>query len=595
MEKYNNREEVPEKYKWNLDDYFKNEKDFNDNFNKTVESVKSLNKYVGCTKDVDKLYEFLVKDLEVSSSVLNLYAYAYLINDQNLGVAKSMDRKAKTEKLYADYSTAISFFEPELLKLSSDEYNSLLQDKRMDEYKSLLDRIYRNKEHILSESEEIIINELKSSMNHFDDMSSTMLNQEHDYGTVEVDGNKEVITSTNYRRLMKNPNREFRKEIRDKFSKVLSQYSVTSAQLLDSYVKMNVAECKIRKYKSCFDAKLFDYNMPRSVFDTLVNTVENNNKAYQNYLKLFKKVHNFDELYPYDLYLDFAKSNKEYTIEQAQELCLDSLKPLGQNYLNHFKKVFDNHYIDYAQYKGKCSGGYSFATYDKDTRILMSFNGDLDSVSTIIHEGGHNVNHQFINEYNPIQYRDASSIVAEVTSLTNECLLSSYLANNGKTKEEKLSGIGNIIDVINANLFGAVREGHMEQEFYEYVENGGTITNDYMNELTKKYIDSLHGGVVKDDDYTYLSWIRRSHYYSFFYLYSYAICISVASYIASEILSGNKDVLDKYIKFLSIGNDVWPIDAFKVLDIDLTKPEVYEKAIKYYEELLNKYEEVYNS
>jgi oligoendopeptidase F len=225
----------------------------------------------------------------------------------------------------------------------------------------------------------------------------------------------------------------------------------------------------------------------------------------------------------------------------------------------------------------------------------MSFNGDLDSVSTIIHEGGHNVNHQFINEYNPIQYRDASSIVAEVTSLTNECLLSSYLANNGKTKEEKLSGIGNIIDVINANLFGAVREGHMEQEFYEYVENGGTITNDYMNELTKKYIDSLHGGVVKDDDHTYLSWIRRSHYYMFFYLYSYAICISVASYIASEILSGNKDVLDKYIKFLSIGNDVWPIDAFKVLDIDLTKPEVYEKAIKYYEELLNKYEEVYNS
>lgn len=595
MEKYNSREEVPEKYKWDLKEYFKDEKDFNDNFSKAVDGVKSLNKYVSCTKDVNKLHEFLVKDLEMASSVLNLYAYAYLINDQNLGVAKSMDRKAKTEKLYADYSTAISFFEPELLKLSSDEYNSLFKDKRMDEYKSLLDRIYRNKEHILSESEEIIINELKSSMNHFDDISSTMLNQEHDYGTVEVDGNKEVITSTNYRRLMKNPNREFRKEIRDKFSKVLSQYSVTSAQLLDSYVKMNVAEYKIRKYKSCFDSKLFSYNMPISVFDTLVNTVEKNNTAYHNYLKLFKKVHNLDELYPYDLNLDFAKSDKEYTIEEAQELCLEAVKPLGQKYLNHFKRVFDNHYIDYAQYKGKCSGGYSFATYDKDTRILMSYNGDLDSVSTIIHEGGHNVNHQFINEYNPIQYRDASSIVAEVTSLTNECLLSSYLANSGKTKEEKLSGIGNIIDVINANLFGAVREGHMEQEFYAYVENGGTITNDYMNELTKKYIDSLHGGVVKDDDYTYLSWIRRSHYYMFFYLYSYAICISVASYIASEILSGNKDVLDKYIKFLSIGNDVWPMDAFKVLDIDLTKPEVYEKAIKYYEDLLNKFEEVYNS
>lgn len=135
----------------------------------------------------------------------------------------------------------------------------------------------------------------------------------------------------------------------------------------------------------------------------------------------------------------------------------------------------------------------------------------------------------------------------------------------------------------------------MEQDFYSYVENGGTITKDYMNNLTKEYIDKLQGKEVTNDSYSYLTWVRRSHYYMFFYLYSYAICVSVASYIASEILSGNKDLLDKYIKFLSIGCDVWPTDAFKVLGIDLTKPEVYEKAIKYYEGLLDKFESVYNS
>ena len=455
--------------------------------------------------------------------------------------------------------------------------------------------IYRNKEHILSQSEEIIINELTSAMDHFDDMSSTMLNQEHDYGTVTIDGKDEVITSTNYRLLMKNDNRELRKEIRDKYCKVLSQYSVSSAQFLDSFVKKNVAECKIRKHKSCFDSKLFNYNMSGDIFDSLVNTVESHSDSYQKYLKLFKKVHKLDELYHYDLTLDFSKSDKEYSIEDAQELCLRAVKPLGEDYVKHFKKVFDNRYIDYAQYKGKCSGGYSFATNDKDSRILMSFNNDLESVSTIIHEGGHNVNHQYINEKNPVQYRDSSSFVAEVASLTNECLLSSYLAINGSSKEEKLSGIANIIDVINSNLFGAVREGHMEQDFYSYVENGGTITTDYMNDLTKKYMDNLYGGEVINDSYSYLMWLRRSHYYMFFYLYSYAICVSVASYLASEILNGNKDVLDKYIEFLSIGCDVWPTDAFRVLGVDLTKSDVYEKAIKYYDDLLGKFENIYNS
>ena len=595
MKKYNSRKDVPEKYKWDLSDFYKDEDDFKTNYNKAVNDVKKLEEYVGCTKDANKLYEFLSNDTKVSASVLNLYAYAYLINDQELGISLSLERKAKTEKLFSDYTNAVSFFEPELLTLSKEEYDTLFKEEKLNEFKSFLDKIYRNKEHILTQNEEIIVNELTTAMNHFSDMSSTMLNQEHDYGKVTIDGKKEIITSTNYRNLMKNNNRELRKEIRENYLKVLSQYAVSSAQFLDSFVKGNVALCKIRKYKSCFDSKLFNYNMTNDAYEALISTVENNAKYYQKYLKIFKNVHKLDTLYPYDLTLDFAKSDKKYSVEDAMELCLNAVKPLGEEYFSHFKKIFDNKYIDYAEYKGKRSGAYSFATTDKDSRILMSFNDDLESISTIIHEGGHNVNYQFIMESNPTQYRDTSSLVAEVASLTNECLLSSYLANNGSSKEEKLSGIANIIDVINSNLFGAVREGHMEQDFYRYVEDGGTITKDYMNELTKKYVDKLQGNEVVNDSSSYLSWARRSHYFNFFYLYSYAICISVASYVASEILNGNKELLNKYINFLSIGCDVWPLDAFKALGVDLTKSDVYEKAIKYYDDLLDKFEEIYNS
>ena len=429
-------------------------------------------------------------------------------------------------------------------------------------------------------------------MDHFEDMSSTMLNTLNNYGTVIVDGKEEVLTTTNYRVFMKNEDRNLRKSVRNQFNQVLDQYSTMSAQLLNSYVKGQVAVDRIKKYSSCFDHKLFMQNMPKEAYNTLRDTVEENTKAFQKYLDLLKNIKGFDKLYPYDLSLELTKDNKKYSIEDAQDLCLNAVKPLGEEYYKHFKKIFDNKYIDYAEYKGKCSGAYSFATLDKDSRILMSYNYDLDSVSTIIHEGGHNVHHQFVSENNPLQNRHVSSLVCEVASLTNECLLSSYLAKNGQTKEEKLSGINNIINVINSNLYGAVMEGHIEEDFYKLVEKDGTITKDYMNNITLDAVKKYYGNKVEHDNYSSLGWIRRSHYYMFFYLYSYAFCIAVASSVAKEILDGNKDMLNNYIKFLSTGGDVWPIDAFKILGIDLTKKDVYLNAIKYYEDMIDLYRKI---
>lgn len=593
MEKYNTRSDVPEKYKWDLTEFYTDEKEFEKEYKKTTKLVDNLKEYVGCTNNADKLYDFLCNDMKAITNCENLYVYSYLINDQELGNSKSIERKSKAEKLLTDYATNTSFFEPELLKLDKKNYDKLFIDNdKLSEYKVLLDRIYRNKEHILNENEEIIINELTNAMEHFDDMSSTMLNTEHDYGNVVVDGKEEVLTSTNYGKLMKNKDRDFRRNTREQYTKVVNQYGVSSSQFLNSFVKSQVAISKIRKYDSCFSAKRFSLNMPIEAYNALVDTVEKHTKSLQKYFKLFKKKKGYDKLYQYDINLSLVDNEKEYSIEDAWELCLNAIEPLGEEYKKRFKKIIDNRYVDYAQYKGKCSGGYSFGTKNVDSRILMSFNYNLDSVSTLIHEGGHNVHGQFVSENNPLQYREMPSLVCEVASLTNECLLSSYLAEHGTTKEEKLSGISNILDVINSNLFGAVREGHMEEEFYKYVENGGTITKEYMDNLTLDSLKKYYGKEVELDEHSNISWMRRSHYYQFFYLYAYAFSISVASHVASEILNGNKDMLNKYIKFLSTGSDVWPTEIFKILGVDICSKDVYESAIEYYESLIKKYEEI---
>ena len=589
MKKYNSRSEVPEEYKWNLKDIFKDTSEYDKAFIELKNNIEKLSTYVGCTKDSNKLYEFLQLDNNTLALLYRINVYAFLINDQELGISENMDRMSKAEEQEAKYSNAVSFFSPELLELSKEEYEALFENDKLNEFKYILDNIYRSKEHILPSDKEIIINELNISQPNYGNASATLLNKLNDYGTITIDGEEEKITQTNLRRLLKNENKDIRQEVRTKYNKVLDQYGDMSAILLNSYVKNNITTCKLHNFKDAWDEKLFNTKMPNEAYEALRTTVEENVDKLQKYFRVFKDTLKLDSLDMCDLNLEMVKLDNEYSIEEAQKLCLEAIKPLGEDYYNHFIKVFNNHYIDYAQYPGKCSGGYSAAGVDFDSRILLSYNYDLDSVSTIAHEGGHNVHHQYVNENNPIQYRDIGSLVSEVASLTNECLLSSYLAENGKDKKEKLKGIENILDVIVSNLFGAVREAKMEQDFYNYVNEGNNITKDYMNKLTSDSIDKYYGDIVNKDEFTGLSWIRRSHYYMDYYLYSYSICISIASYVASEILNGNKEMLDNYIKFLSTGTSIDNIEIFNTLGIDVTDKKVYEKAIEYFDSMLDKF------
>lgn len=595
MKVYKNRNSVEEKYKWDLTEFFSSEEEFQKSFDLTTQNIQKLNSYVGCTKDAKKLYEFLKLEVETVALWEDLYVYSYLVNDQELGVPESIERKNKTENLNLELEKSISFFAPELLKLSEKDYKALFtSNPKLDEFKADLDRTYREKKHILSEKEEVIVSSLINSMNHFSDMSSTMVNRLHNYGMVKIDGEEVEVAANNYRHLMHNTDSKIRHKVRDQFQKKISEYSPLNAMILSSYVSMQDTVAQIRHFDSSWDAKMFHWNLPSKVFDTLVSTTENHLDSLHRYYDLKKRVLGLKKLTSYDLSLEMSSSDREYKIGEAQKIVLKAIAPLGEEYLSKFQNIIDNRYIDYCQYKGKCGGGYSFSTMNHNSRILMSFNGGLESVSTIAHEGGHNVHHQFMKENNPLQYRDAPSILAEVASLTNECLLSSYLAKYGRDKEEKLAGIANILDVIVSNLFGAVREGKMEEDMYSYVHDGGMLTKEYMDELSYNSLSKYYGNSVEYDDKIRNSWVTRSHYYMNFYLYSYAICVSVACSVASKILEGDDDMLSRYLQFLKTGSDKWPIEAYDILGVNLEDEKVYCDAISYFDSLVEEFDTIYS-
>ena len=223
----------------------------------------------------------------------------------------------------------------------------------------------------------------------------------------------------------------------------------------------------------------------------------------------------------------------------------------------------------------------------------MSFNYDLESISTLAHESGHHVHHQYLFENNIDVYRNVSVSVAEVASLTNEFLLSYYLVENGK-REEALAGLSNIIGTFESNFFGAIWEADMEREFYKYVEKGGTLTKEYLYNLTEKMLLKYLPKEKLDSEYEKNQWTLRSHYYNFYYLFSYAICVSVASYVSKEIINKNDKMLEKYMKFLKTGSNVDIMDIFKVLGVNIEDEKVYIEAINNFDSLLNEFDRLYN-
>lgn len=594
MKTYKTRDEVEEEYKWDLTSFFKNEEEFNKSLQELENNINQIKNYVGCTKDADKLYEFLNFEINTLALFEDLYVYAHLINDQELGISKNIERKNKTIILNGKLETALSFFNPELLKLSNEEYQSLFtKNPKLNEYKAVLDDIYRFKDHILNEEEDIIVTKLVNAMDHFDDISSTMLNKNHHYGYVTVDGEKVLITSTNFRKLMRNPKQEVRRKVYMAFHKVIDQYSDVNANLLNSYISMEEQLASIYKFSSSWEQKLFSLELSDKVFKTLCETTEKNLDVLHKFYTLKKDVLKLEPFNYYDIALPMSHNKKEYSIKDAQSIIRNSLEPLGKEYLNKFEKIITNRYIDYCEYQGKCSGGYSFGTLKQDSRILLSFNGNLDSVSTIAHEAGHNVHHQFIKENNPLQYLECPNIVCEVASLTNEFLLSNYLAKKGSSKEEKLSGIENILNVIENNLFGAVREGLMEKDMYQVIANDGSLTKEYLDNLSKKSLKKYLGPSVKTNKYIKDGWVTRSHYYMNYYLFSYAICVCVAANVADKIINGDKEMLENYLKFLKTGSDKNPTEIYAILKIDLESAETYKRAIEYFDSLITKFREIY--
>ena len=596
MEKQKLRSEIDNKYKWDLSSIYKTDEEFLSDINKLHSKINNIKKYENTIMDnAENLYNCLKLECELSMQLDKLHTYAHLKEDEDTTNTKYQKYYGLVINLYSEYSKVTSFITPTLMKYDYKKINEFYKElpKLKDEFEFVLYDIYRSKKYILDENTEKALSHLSKAFDNSQEVYSLLTNSDFTFDNIQV-GDKEVeLTDSNYTRYLTSKDRMVRKSAFDSMYKTYKKYKNTISKCLSNTVESNVAISKLRGYKSALEGELYSDNIDVKIYDNLINSVSNNLEPLFKYYDLKKKLLNLDELHIYDIYVPIIKDNeKTYTYEEAKDLILKSLNILGDGYINDLKKAFDEKWIDVFNNKGKRSGAYSSGSYLTKPFLLLNYEGRLNDVSTLAHELGHSMHSYYSCKNNPYQYHGYTIFVAEVASTVNELLLDNYILNNSNDKDEKIYILNNLLELYKGTLFRQTMFAEFERDIYNDVENGEVLESDYLSnkyyELNKKYFKN---SVILDDNIRY-EWERIPHFYYYFYVYKYATSICASTFIENEILNGNEEMKDKYLKFLSLGGSMYPVDELKTLGIDMSDKNIIENTISYFNKILDEFEKL---
>ena len=596
MEKQKLRSEIDNKYKWDLTTLFKTDTDFLNELESVKNDMVEISKYEGqIKKDLSCLYDMIHFDYEISYRLEKLNLYCNLSLDSDTTDTKYQEYIGKIENVCIDYIKLSSYIVPALLKYEyNDVLNEINKDPRLNEYRFTLEKIFRFKKHTLSEIEEKLISNLGKAFDSSSEIFDKLVDSDFKYGTIKNEKGEEVeLTDSNYNIFIESSDRRVREDAYNTLYKQFEQFKNTLSKTLSNHIEANIAISKVRKYDSALEEALFVDNIDKKVFDTVIDTVSSNLEPLHRYYRLLKEALNLDELHYYDLYCPVIKGFiKEYTFEEAKELVLNTLSIFGEEYKSNIERAFNERWIDVYNNKGKRSGGYSTGIKGTNPFILINYENKLDDVSTLIHELGHSMHTLYSNENNSFQDSIYTIFIGEVTSTVNELLLANYILNNSNDDKEKLLIVSRLLSLYKATLFRQTMFEEFEKNIYELSSNGEILTSDLLSseylKLNKKYFGDT---IIYDENIIY-EYARVPHFYNDFYVFTYASGICYATKIVKDILDNKENAIENYIKFLKTGGSMYPLDELKVAGIDALDKNVYLDTIKYFESIVDKFEEL---
>ena len=590
------RDEVSLDLTWRLEDIYDDEAKWEEECKRAVEVADKMAAYEGkLSESGEKLLEVLKLYEELSLLLDRVYGYAHMREDQDTGNSKYQALKQRGMSAIVGTSEKTAFIDPEILSLSDEKLNEFYSAvPELDRYKRMIGEIRRLKDHMLdAEKEQLLASSfevLEASQKSFGMLNNADLK----FPSVRDSKGEEVqLSNGRFVPTQMSKDRELRKASFEAFYGRYEEFKNTWASMYDGEIKGRIFNAKARKYNSAFEAAVDGNNVSPAVCDNLFASIHDNMDKMHRYVSLRKRLLGVDELHMYDVYVDMIPEfEMKVPYEEAKEISLKALAPLGEDYLAVVKEAYENRWIDVVENEGKRGGAYSGGVYDVHPYMLLNYNDTLNDVFTLVHEMGHSMHTWYTNRAQTIVDSDYKIFVAEVASTTNEVLLYHYMKDNAKSKEEKAFIINHFLESFKSTMFRQTMFEEFERKTCEMAEEGTPLTAETLYDVYYNLNKEYFGKDMISDPLIGWEWSRIPHFYYNFYVYQYATSFAAAVAIADKILKEGESAVKKYKEFLSSGCTQDPVSLLKIAGVDLTTREPIDSALAVFGEAIAEMEEI---
>ena len=594
------RNEIEEQYRWDLSTLYASDEAFEEDFRKLDACIANVAAFAGKLTDAASIKACFEADTELDLLLSDLFCYANLRRSED---TRAEDAQALYMRIYGKYVEAMtrtSFVRPELLSLPEETLQAIRDDEAMRDYAYTMERLLRTKPHTLTSDQEQLLASFGEVFAAPSEIADNLMDADMVFDSVtDKDGNEVEVSTSSYIDLQMSGDRVLRENAFRSFYKGYRQHINTFAASYGGTVKGHVAEAAARHYESSRAMSMAHENVPASVYDSLIEAVRDNLPTMYRYVDFRKTMLGLDELHYYDVYAPLvADLDVKYTYEEAQEIILKAIEPLGKEYGDVVRGAFRDRWIDVYPNKGKSSGAFSSGTYHSNPYILCNFTGTLNEVSTIIHEMGHSMHSWNSNHNQPPQYADYTIFVAEVASTVNENLLIHYLLEHTDEPKARMSLLNQYLENFKGTVYRQTMFAEFEKAAHAMAENGEPLTPAALNALYGGLVEDYFGPELVMDEEVACEWARIPHFYRPFYVYKYATSYSAAVALSESILQEAREVgteaaladpdsaVRRYLKFLTLGGSMDPLDELKVAGVDLSTPAPVKAALEKFASVL---------
>lgn len=581
---YTDRKEIPDKYKWDLSLLIADESTWQPRLDAVQKEFAKLAEYKGRLANPQVLLDFSKLNDKIGLELETLLVYANMKSHEDIRISKYQQMVAASGMAVTEYMATISFHTPEIIASYSEEQLIELSKKpEFKDYSYQLVEYARQKDKVLSEKEETLLAKADNVFSTFSDTFSRFDNADIKWQPIVVDGKETPISHGSYGALLQSKNRKAREDAHFSMFNAYKDMINTIATNYTGNVMKDVFLAQIRGFDSCLSKALYADNIPNVVYQNLIDSVMDATKDLQEYFEYRRQKLGIDKHHQYDSYVPIVgEDEEEISFDDAFEIVLEGLAPMGEDYIALLKKAREERWIDVYETKGKRSGGYSWGVYRHPAYILLNFNGTLNETFTIAHELGHSM-HSYHSD-NALGYSAAGYriFVAEIASTVNEMLLIKHLLKTSEGEKKKYL-LTYLLDMFKSTVFRQTMFSEFERKAHEVVEKGEGLSAELLCNIYENLNKEFYGEDFLTPVLKY-EWARIPHFYNSFYVYKYATGLISACAIASDILSGKENAVANYKKFLSAGGSMAPLDILKLANVDLTTKEPFEKAFALFKE-----------